>query len=222
MSKGQLEFIAVIFGILILGIGIILFSISKITGYLNVRVIVEENQAERHAIILAQVFSSLPNLTYSDGQTFYRAVFEKKKIDDLMIKQPEFVSNWQENLYPDLKLSNETGYPDSYSLITLLDLEANENWIAVVAGPQKKFKVSEFVKCLINNKKGDIDKLFEAGSGPWNVFDIDACVENFNSLYDVTVYYSKTGTSFHGFPVSIRISEEEIHSALLRVWVAEV
>ncbi len=186
--------------------------------YTEIKATSQENEVERHAMSLANGFFSLPTLTYSDGETSARAVLDQEKLDCMMMKKTSFIVGWKDYLKRNIQptcvvsksLSEELSYPESFSLITVLDIDSNEGWVGYTIDSAG---FGDFINCFIEeNEKADVSKLFEIESRPWEIFDISSCTQSF---------YSTVAISWRGFPVSIRYSDGSIHTGLMKVWLVE-
>lgn len=220
MRKAVVTAIAQMFELLMLGVIMATFAFVLPGKYANIVEISEETDTERQTISSVNVLISHPSLTYSDGEIFWRGILDKNKLDSRMETGTSFTSNWQNLLRnweqytkSDKSLSKEMAYPDTVLLITVLDLDSNNRWITYTMGEKKEFEFGDFINCMIKNKKADADisRLFALDSYPWEVFDISDC----------DVSYSKIAASYYGLPVSIRYSDDTIHSGLMRVWMVE-
>lgn len=91
--------------------------------YLDLNIIVESNEVERHAIDSAQLLMSSKRLIYSESvlgdDRYHRGIFEKTKLD----------------LVPIEYLEDIVGYPNSASSIEIKNLETGESWEFAVVGP---------------------------------------------------------------------------------------
>lgn len=170
-----------------------------------------ENENERHAIALANIFNSHPNTTYSDGYQFHRGILDKEKLDNLMTKKQDFINDWQEKIYPNLELSKNFSYPNSYTIIIVSDLETFDAWITTSNGTIKNFNLNDFFDCLKRQiKSDDISKLFDFDSNLHEILKIEKCgVPIYSKILD------------YGFPVAIRYSYDDVHAGLIKVLVVE-
>ncbi|MEM7825203.1 MAG: hypothetical protein QXO27_04495 [Candidatus Aenigmatarchaeota archaeon] len=214
MNKAQVSSIVQIFELMLGGILAVALGYTLVGGHASITQISYENELERHSITLANAFSSNPSTVYWDGNKFYRDIFDSKKLNNLMVTKNSFTSDWKNNLQPNPTLSSILSYPDSYSLIIILDLENSNNaWVTSLSGPNDKFDLNKFIDCLKTNVvDSDIAKLFDLNNLNTNLHEIFK-IEKCGSFY--------SGVLDYGFPVSIRYSDNEIHAGLLKVLVVE-
>ncbi len=218
MRKAQLTAIALVFELMMLGVILTTFAYVLPGKYTDIAAISEETEIDRQSISSVNVLISHPSLTYSDGEILWRGVLDKSNLDSRMETESSFISNWRNLLEnweqytkSDKSLSKEISYPDTFSLVIVLDLDSNNGWITYTMGEKKEFEFGDFINCMVKNNKDDISKLFTIDSSPLDVFGIDNC----------DVSYSKTAASYYGLPVSIRYSDSTINSGLIKVLVVE-
>ncbi len=210
MNKAVVTSFTQMFELILTGVLGVTFVAMQSGKYTDIQAISEGNDAERDAIALANVLISHPSLSYSDGETVFDGVLDKTKLDSVMTKKSDFLNNWKDGLQPNKALSSQVVYPNSYALITVLDLESNDAWTVAIA--QSTGDIASFVDCLKENKKDDVSKLFEPDSYQWEVFDISNC----------KLPFSSTIASIRGFPVAINYPEYlTVHNALIKVWMVE-
>lgn len=195
-SKGlELPFSAILTGFFLLG-GTVLIYLVVFARILDVNVIVTEYEAEIHAINLAQVLLS-SDLTYSDGYTLHRGLFDKIKLDNGLNK----LDIW---------------YPDAIAVVGIEDLETGEQWNTVltpkiVGGTT----ANDLIDCLLNTIKIDISMIFRIPPGsPWELPDIAKCfTESIANQF---------ASAVREFPVAIRISDNEIHAGRMKISLREL
>jgi len=211
MSKAQVFALSSLLELILIGLFGITLASLLLGGYANVNQIVMGNDNERHALTLANIFSSHPDIVYFDGYQSHRAVIDKVKLDEQMTKKKDFIADWKEKLYPNLELSKNFSYPDSYTVIITSDLEADYAWITTLNGTAKGFNLDDFLSCLRQNiNPNDIPKLFELDSNLHEILKIEKCK---------SLFYSKILD--YGFPVAVRYSDNDIHAGLVKVLVVE-
>lgn len=211
MNKAQAFSITLMFELLFAGILGATLGWLLVGGHASITQISTENMNERHALALANIFNSHPNITYFDGYQFHRDMLDKEKLDNLMVKKQDFIDNWQEKIYPNIELSKNFSSPDSYNVIIVLDLETDDAWIMSLNGTTEKFNLDDFLDCLKKEIKAkDMPKLFELDSNLHEILKIEKCEV---SLYSKILDY--------GFPVTIRYSDYDIHTGLVKVMVVE-
>lgn len=209
MSKAQVFSISLMFELIFSIVLLITFFWLLFGGFTSINQVSNENENERHALALANAFSSNANVTYFDGNQFHRDTLDKGKIDKLMTSKDDFINDWEAKIYPNVELSKNFSYPDSYSVIIVLDLESGNAWITSLSGISR-FNIDDFIDCLKENIKGsDIPKLFELNSNLHEILKIEECSNSMYSLID------------YGFPVAIEYDYNDIHSGLVRVLVVE-
>ena len=192
-----------------------------IENYIDVKVIVSEFQVERRAINLAQAMLSHEKLAYNDGERFYRAMFDKEKLDRIMVKG---AVNPTVFLSANSELSN-LAYPDSVAYIVVQNLETGEVWSAMLSGPVTLQGTSyqNFIACMTKNLKIDFGSIFRIPSGPlaaWDVWDLQKCTSLIDKKKYENFFASQSDITQRGFPVAIR-SGDEINVGRIHVGLME-
>ena len=196
--------------------------------------ILKENEVERHSVILANLFISSDKLTYSDGYRTYRGEFDKSKLDKELVNQGNALAFL--NVFHQSDLLNDISYPNSAVVLTVTDLENNNQWYLSGNGKIESggTAAQDFFQCMVSHIRIDPASIFRAMrtvsstglSGTpydflttpikafWTDYDIQSCQEVF--LTNGGVVTEKT------FPISIRYSDNDIHMGILSLSLAEV
>ncbi len=198
--------------VLLVTAGLIAFVyILGIENFFDIKVIVKEFQIERQTIDLAQALLTSEQLAYNDGNRFYRAIYDKGKLDS-MLKKGETGFDF---LSPNDKIT--VMYPNSVAIFQVKDLKTGETWSSVIKGPYV-FKISEGqqLTCLGNSAKIDLGSFFRLIA--WDLEDIKKClIDKGISSGDLPSYsFSNSDISKRGFPVAIK-SGDEIHVGRMSV-----
>ncbi|MFQ6055348.1 MAG: hypothetical protein ACE5J3_05125 [Methanosarcinales archaeon] len=191
----ELPFGAIITGFFLLAVAVLIYLVF-FARILDLHVIVAEYEAEIHAINLAQVLLS-SNLTYSDGYTSHRGIFDKSKLDNGELNK---VDIW---------------YPDAIAVVGIEDLETGKQWSAILTPKNVGgTTASDLIDCLLNTIEIDITIIFRLPRGSlWEWPDLIECV---SGLADQIVPYVRD------FPVAIRVSDSEIHRGKMTISLREL
>lgn len=196
--------------------------------------ILQENEVQRHSIILANIYLSSEKLTYFDGYRSYRGVFDKSKLDNEMVNQGNALSF--SDVFQKSDLLQEDSYPNSVVTITVTDVENNNEWYLSGTGniQASGTAAQSFFQCMVSHIKIDSASIFRAlrpTPGPYlpgTPYDfLLTPVKAFYTDYDLQaceqVLQSKGGiVSDATFPVSIRYSDNDIHMGILSLSLSEV
>ncbi|MDI6798884.1 MAG: hypothetical protein QMD12_02725 [Candidatus Aenigmarchaeota archaeon] len=189
----KLPFKAVIAGLFVLIVFAVIYLIF-VAKYFELHVWIEENEAEIHAINLAQVLLS-SDLTYSDEFTSHRAIFDKSKLDAGRLQGLDI---W---------------YPDAIATVGIQDLETGETWSAhLVPNSIRGTTASEILNCLSNTIKIEPGMIFRLPPGLWEWPDLKKCFGEVNQRV----------LSVRDFPVAIRVSDNEIHRGRMVISLREL
>lgn len=230
-SKGDITINAIVVGLLTIALVAISYYmlISKI---IEVHTVTKEYETERHAINLANVLISSDLLAYEENGKIYRGVLNASKLDELMYRKNDFLSNIRAFLEPkDMNI----GYPNSYMIVEIIDLDTCnggtcDGWIVSLKSPEfLGLDLKKFVSCLgervtQNTILEFLFKWFQSGQ-LYNIFspfgDIGECarIAAPTSLKDF--FYSGSLISRIGLPVSIWYPNGETHLGRIVVGVSE-
>jgi hypothetical protein len=206
MKGLELTFSAVLVGLFVIGIYALLnfMFIGKIA---DIHTIVVESESEVHVINLGENLLS-SNLTYSDGNLIYRAMFDRSKLYAYLGNGliPKNLDIW---------------YPDAIAIVGIRDLETGEKWSAILIPKKvKNTAMDEVIDCLLNTIKIDITMLFRVypqfpwfPTILWEWPDLDKCRIEFTTQLKPSV---------RGFPITIRVAENEIHSGVMIIALTEL
>lgn len=240
MSKGiTLTFQSVLVALFVIGVASYILYQTWI-NFLQLHVIVSENEVERRTINIANVLLSYEDLVYIDD-TINRGIFDAEKLDSLTkyLKNPN-TPEYTNTLIEAVINSEEwrIGYPNSYIIFVVIDLESCvrgcSGWVGAFKGPFtiKAAYTSRFINCLAdpNNIDLSVNTIFRTlTTGPittlWQPWDLRKCWEN--TLYsfergekieNVFLYTSIPSIS-SGFPVLIRYPNGDLHIGRIFVGV---
>lgn len=206
--KGQISYIGPLFTLLIAGILAGALAVIPKSQITQVTPVIEADEFENRALILANSLLANKDLIYSDGATYYRGVFNANELDKGLFKDSST------KLYPCNKSIEGkckiTVYPDSYALIVIKDLKDGTIWFT---GTNKLSDLSEVGKyignCFMSKDGKNLGKLFD-GSDFTILLELDKC-----NLKRHSVVMNS------GFPVSIRYPGTKTNIGLLKVLVVE-
>ncbi len=208
-NKGQAMSISQIF-VSLMTIGLITTLILLFfTQYFDIRGIVKESSEERHAITLAQVFLSSDQLVFVDEENVaHRAMFDREKLDENFINNINDLRDFDKlhDIFENSPLFQEMSYPNSTYILQVEDLENNIKWMIFghgkIAGLD--YETANHVKCIV-----DVSKKTKKPS----ISDYLGCMKRLGS---------KTGVSEKKFPVTVRISDEEVHIGIMTIMSTEL
>jgi hypothetical protein len=188
-------------------------------GFFETTTIVNENEVERHAIIMGNILLSSNKLVHSDGNKNFRGVFDKEKLDKVLLKVNS-ISGTEDMKNPAKEI--EVAYPNSVAIVRIWDLETGNGWYASLVGESvmEGYSSVKALECLFGKIKIDLTTIFRMpllSSGqiaplPWSQEDLKKCQ---------LTYFSSSGVSTQGFPVAIRVSDSEVHIGTLIVNLME-
>jgi hypothetical protein len=184
--------------------------------------IIKENEIERHSIILANAFMSSDKLAYYDNLRTYRAVLDKEKLDNEMVNKNNILSYLK--IFDESKLIKEISYPNSAVFLIVSDNEQDSTWFLIGGGPIKGegTGISTYSQCMLSHVRIDPAMIFRAYrkgffnpiDAVWTDYDMQACNEVLNA--------NQGFVAFKTFPVAIRYSDNDIHTGVLSLSLAEV
>lgn len=205
----------------LIAIGAVAFMYFLFYGrYFDIHVIVISNEAQRHAINIAQVILSSDKLVYEETfsspnkepiKRFNRGVFDTAKLNSYLMLYSD-TSNL-DKLSAENEFTKEIGYPNSYIDIVVVDLKNGDKWMKSYSGPEASVP-NEYWECLWNNVDDSFfgsPNLFNAAI-LWDFWDITECTATFQT---------KIGTFVTEFPVMIR-SGDSFHTGRLMVRTTEL
>jgi hypothetical protein len=212
-SKGlQLTFAAMIVGFFAL-MAIVFIYLLFIAKVQDLHVIVKSSDAEIHSITLAQLLLSSDKLVYKDDYRTYRAVFDKDKLDSTLTKVEWIMLKDYKNIAADTGI----WYPNAIAIVVIKDLENGYTWGGVIKPPTVSGTAfSNLISCLDETVKVDLGMFFRPFSGLfWEWQDLYYKCPTESVLNRVT-------PSSKNFPATIRVSDSEIHPAVMVVQTTEV
>jgi len=194
-------------------IGLIAFFYFLLIGrYFDIHAIIVSNEAQRHAINMAQVLLSSDKLVYEEkfanGLTrYHRAVFDKNKLD------VQLFTSLQDAGSKVSEVQKEISYPNTGTQIVVNDLVSGSSWILSFGGPGLE-NYAEFISCLNDNiDKNIFSRVFNIPqNSPWNFWDMQECT---------ATYTTKIGIFEKDFPVLIKVGED-MHPGRLFIRVMEL
>ncbi len=206
--KGQISYIGPLFTLLLAGILAGALAVIPKSQITEVAPVIEADEFENRALILANSLLANKDLIYSDGAAYYRGVFNVNELDKGLFKDSSA------KLYPCNKSSEGKckiiAYPDSYALIVIKDLKDGTIWFT---GTNKLPDSSEGGKyvgnCFMPKNAKNLGKLFD-NSDFTTLLELDKC-----NLKRYSVVMNS------GFPISIRYSGTKTNIGLLKVLVVE-
>jgi hypothetical protein len=235
MSKGITVCISVAL-ITLFVIGIMAFLLWATSArFLQLHIVVEENEVERRTINMANVLLSYENLVYSSAsEKNFRGVFDSEKLN----KFATFLSKAETKDYVDAIINEarnakelNIGYPNTYTIFSVVDLESCSNekcdgWVGVFKGP---FSIDatyaiRFIDCLANHFDVGVGSIFRGiALGPiftlWQPWDLAKCGKDaMSGLKEIFFGYSSSPAISSGFPVLIQYPNA-IHIGRLYVGV---
>lgn len=212
MVKGQVSFVEPVFVLLLTGVLAGTVAVLLPTQIIQVTPDIETKELENRALLLANSILGNRDLIYSDGNAYYRGIFDVNKLNTELFTKGSFKS-----LYLCIEDKGEckiSTYPDSYALIIVSDIENNKGWFTGL----HKLKSSEdptlnIVKCFQNKLEMGEDgsgKMFEPDADLATVLELEKC-----NLEEYSIILNQ------GFPVPIRYSDTENHIGLMKVVLVE-
>ncbi len=209
--KGQISYIEPIFALLITGILAVVMAVMLPGQVTNVMPAIETSEFENRALILANSLLENQDLTYSDGVSRYRGIFDAEKLNNILFKKGSFTELYR--CQPSEINCQIPTYPLSYALIMITDMENSSGWFTGtnrLAGSGERG--TNIQKCFSKTEMGTdgLGKMFNSDANLVTLLELDSCN---------LVRYSNIMNS--GFPISIRYSDTEVHMGLMKVMVVE-
>lgn len=205
--KGQVSYIVPIFTLLIAGILAGTLAVIPKSQITQVTPVIEAEEFENRALILANSLLANKYLIYSDGVTYYRGIFNVNELDKGLFKDSST------KLYPCKSSEGKCKiiiYPDSYALIVIKDLKDGTIWFTGTNKLPDSSEAGKYIeKCFMSKDAKNLGKLFD-GSDFGTILELDKC-----NLKRYTVVMNL------GFPVPIRYSDTKTNIGLLKVLVVE-
>lgn len=206
--KGQISYIGPIFTLLLAGILAGALAVIPKSQITQVTPVIEAEEFENRALILANSLLANKDLIYSDGVTYYRGVFNDNGLDKGLFKGSST------KLYPCNKSSEGKckiiSYPDSYALIVIKDLKDGTIWFTGTNKLPDSSEAGKYIgNCFMSKDAKNLGKLFD-NSDFAAFLELDKC-----SLKRYSVAMNS------GFPVSIRYSGTKTNMGLVKVLVVE-
>jgi hypothetical protein len=218
--KAQADPVDILIGLITISL-VVLLIFFFYGRYFDLHVMIKEATIERHAITLAQILMSSGNLTYSDGNKFYRGVFDKDKLAKHMIGSGTSVTDYYDIIISN-NIFNETSYPNTAVVMIVQDKVNGNTWVLAGHGPIElaNFNFVSFAKCLVTaveaGKLNPIQRLFTipsmTGMAGIELADLYICLNNLGS---------GIGKTTRAFPVAIRNSDKEVNPGLMVIVLAE-
>ena len=205
--KGQISYIEPIFTLLLAGILAGVVAVMLPGQKLEVTPDIDNKEFENRAIFLANSLLAEPNLIYSNGDVYYRGIFDKQKLDTSIF--PKETLSRLDNLVSCSSLcGTRRSYPDSFGVIVINVTDNNDGWLTFLYPSNNNIELlNKMISCISGFNKDNIPKLFTGISS--EVFELREC--GFKS----TIVFSD------GIPVAIRYSDTETHMGLLKIVVVE-
>jgi hypothetical protein len=227
MTKGiSLCTSAVIVALFVIGISAFFYWFI-FARFLELHVLVSENEVERRTINMANVLLSYEGLVPT-SRTSARGVFDIAKLQQMATYLDKSKTDkYAETVLDCVKNAKELdiGYPNSYVIFYVVDLETctgdNCNgWVGAFKGPfsVNAMYITRFIDCLANN-------IFSGGISPfslWKPWDLLKCWQNTISQFpgeEIFFGYTSIPSISSGYPVLIQYSEDEMHIGRLYVGV---
>jgi len=182
------------FFITFFAVGMVILLYLLIYGrYYDVHAIIQNVEARRHTINIAQVLLSSDKIIYEESVggalRFHRGILDKEKLD---------VQMSTDGSEKESELADSIGYPSTAMRVIIADTETDNKWILAHVDYGVKSQ-SEYVSCLYESASSDLMNLRLNFGNPWNLWDAVEC--------EVT-YGGKMGSFQQEFPVMIKDGEE--------------
>jgi hypothetical protein len=198
----------VIIGLLAIGCVAFLFYLF-IGRYFDIHSIIVSNEAQRHAINMAQVLMSSDKLVtedvFADGtKRYHRGVFDSSKLD------VQFATSKADAGKASM-VSEEIYYPNIGAQVVVSDMISKKNWALSIGGSGLD-NVGQFLGCL----RDHIDVFgwaFNPARGPWSSWDTMECFDTYGTKvgvferdFPVLIYDSASG-QYHPGRLYVRLME---------------
>jgi hypothetical protein len=207
-SKGIATWISqIIIGLLAIGCVAFLYFLF-IGRYFDIHSVIVSNEAQRHAINMAQVIMSSDKLVvedkFDDGtKRYHRGVFDSSKLDR------QFATSKADAGKVGM-VSEEIYYPNIGAQIVVNDMYNNRNWAMAIGGSGLD-NVGQYLNCLWTHI--DLFNLVVLHAGPWNDWDATECygtyatkIGIFEKDFPVLIYDSASG-QYHPGRLFVRVME---------------
>ncbi|MBI2542825.1 MAG: hypothetical protein HYW24_01440 [Candidatus Aenigmarchaeota archaeon] len=214
--KGE-SYITPLFSLMITGVIATVLAFVPPAEFWKISPAIEEKDFENNAIILANSIASNHVLTYYDGASYHRGIFDKEKLDAKMFP----LSQLQVNNLAFCKLDNGKpgicGYvkslPKSFSFILITDSENENGWFSVLYPPmgspateEENMFLQKVTSCLQRLNQNDIQNIFTQGL---QVLSLEKCGFETATILD------------DSFPVNVRYSDTDVNMGRLRIVMVE-
>lgn len=206
--KGQISYIGPLFTLLLAGILAGALAVIPKSQITQVTPVIEAEESENRALILANSLLANKDFIYSDGITYYRSVFSVNQLDKGLFKDSST------KLYPcDNSIEGKCKiiiYPDSYALLVIKDLKDGTIWFTGTNKLPDSSKAGKYIEdCFMSKDAKNLGKLFD-GSDFGTLLGLDKCnLKRYSAVMN------------SGFPVAVRYSGTKTNMGLLKVLVVE-